>query len=140
MAFLTGLIGILLILNSSVQCYSNNTFYGLNSQNDQVENNYKNYCAGCHGDKLEKFADQNWMFAKSPEEIAEIISKGEADMGMPEGYPTTTEVTVLLEDLGGRTRMVMTHAGMPADSGAGGGWEQAFDKLVDHIETVLNDK
>jgi uncharacterized protein YndB with AHSA1/START domain len=57
-------------------------------------------------------------------------------MGMPEGYPTTTEVTVLLEDLGGRTKMVMTHAGMPAGSGADGGWNQAFDKLTDHIKTV----
>jgi hypothetical protein len=51
-----------------------------------------------------------------------------------------TEVTVSLEDLGGRTKMVMTHAGVPADSGAGGGWTQAFDKLADHIKTVLNDK
>ena len=59
-------------------------------------------------------------------------------MGMPDGYPATTEVTVLLEDLGGRTKMVMTHAGVPA--GANEGWEQTFDKLADHIETVLNDK
>jgi len=61
-------------------------------------------------------------------------------MGMPEGYPSTTEVTVLLEDLGGRTKMVMTHAGMPAGSGADGGWNQAFDKLVDHIKAVSNSK
>ena len=61
-------------------------------------------------------------------------------MGMPEGDPATTEVTVLLEDVGGSTKMVMTHAGVPADSGANAGWEQAFDKLADHIETALNDK
>ncbi len=59
-------------------------------------------------------------------------------MGMPEGYPETTEVTVLLEEIGGRTKMVMTHAGVPADSGAG--WTQAFDKLAAHIETTLSDK
>ncbi|MGD2155831.1 MAG: SRPBCC domain-containing protein [Anaerolineales bacterium] len=59
---------------------------------------------------------------------------------MPDGYPETTEVTVLLEDLGGRTKMVMTHAGIPADSGGATGWEQAFDKLVDHIKTALNDR
>ena len=61
-------------------------------------------------------------------------------MGMPEGYPTKTKVTVLLEDFDGRTRMVMTHAGVPASSGANAGWEQAFDKLADHIKTVLNNK
>jgi uncharacterized protein YndB with AHSA1/START domain len=61
-------------------------------------------------------------------------------MGMLDDHPTTTEVTVQLEDLDGRTRMIMTHAGVPADSGGAGGWEQAFAKMADHIETVLNDK
>jgi len=56
-------------------------------------------------------------------------------MGLPEGYPATTTVTVLLEDIGGRTRMMMTHAGMPAESGAGGGWNQAFDKLADYVNS-----
>lgn len=59
-------------------------------------------------------------------------------VGIPEGHPETTEVTVLLEDLGGRTKMVMTHAGIPADSGGAAGWEQAFAKLADYIDTVLN--
>jgi uncharacterized protein YndB with AHSA1/START domain len=61
--------------------------------------------------------------------------------GMPDDYPTLTEITVLLEDFGGRTKMLMTHAGVPAnEEGASAGWEQAFDKLADHIATVLNDK
>ena len=50
-------------------------------------------------------------------------------MGMPEGYPATTEVIVQLTEVDGQTKMVMTHVGMPAGSGAGGGWSQAFDKL-----------
>ncbi len=59
-------------------------------------------------------------------------------MGMPEGMPTTTEVTVQLEDLGGRTKMVMTHAGVPADSPGASGWEQAFAKLADQISAVTS--
>jgi hypothetical protein len=51
---------------------------------------------------------------------------------MNDDYPATTEVTVLLEDLGGRTKMVMTHAGVPA--GAKAGWEPAFAKMTDHID------
>ncbi|HUW03312.1 MAG TPA: SRPBCC domain-containing protein, partial [Acidimicrobiales bacterium] len=39
-----------------------------------------------------------------------------ADMGMPEGFPMTTEVIVELEAVGAGTKMVMTHAGVPADS------------------------
>ena len=61
-------------------------------------------------------------------------------MGMPDDHPTVTEVTVLLEDLGGRTKMVMTHAGVPADSGGAGGWEQAFAKMAEHIKTVLSNQ
>ncbi len=54
------------------------------------------------------------------------------------GHPGTTRVTVQLEDLGGRTKMVVTHAGLPANSPGATGWEQAFAKMVDHIETVLD--
>jgi uncharacterized protein YndB with AHSA1/START domain len=55
------------------------------------------------------------------------------------GYPGTTQVTVQLENLGRRTKMTMTHAGIPANSPGATGWEQAFAKMADHIETVLND-
>ena len=63
-----------------------------------------------------------------------------AAMGMPADHPVTTEVTVQLEDLGGRTKMVMIHAGVPADSGGAGGWEQAFAKLAAYIESAFNTK
>ena len=59
-----------------------------------------------------------------------------ADMGMPEGHPETTEVIVQLEDVGGKTKMVMTHVGIPADSGGATGWAMAFDKLADHLESI----
>ena len=63
-----------------------------------------------------------------------------AAMGMPADHPVTTEVTVQLEDLDGRTKMVLTHAGVPADSGGAGGWEQAFTKLAAYIESAFNTK
>jgi uncharacterized protein YndB with AHSA1/START domain len=53
-----------------------------------------------------------------------------SDLGMPEGHPTTTEVLVELDDLGGRTKMVMTHIGIPEGSPGAAGWAMAFDKLV----------
>ena len=61
-------------------------------------------------------------------------------MGMPDDDPMITEVTVLLEELGGGTKMVMTHAGVPADSPGGGGWRQAFEKLAEYIRTVKGGK
>jgi uncharacterized protein YndB with AHSA1/START domain len=51
-------------------------------------------------------------------------------MGMPEDHPTTTEVRVELDDVDGRTRMVMTHAGVPSDSPGAAGWAMALDKLA----------
>ncbi len=50
-------------------------------------------------------------------------------MGMPDGHPEVTEVIVELEERGGQTSMVLTHIGVPADSGGAGGWAQAIEKL-----------
>ena len=57
-----------------------------------------------------------------------------SDMGMPPGHPTTTEVRVDLEDLGGRTKMVMTHVGIAVDSPGAIGWAMAIDKLAAYID------
>ena len=56
--------------------------------------------------------------------------------GMPEGHPTTTEVRVELEDLGGHTKMIMTHTGIPGDSPGAAGWAMALDKLAAHVEAL----
>lgn len=50
-------------------------------------------------------------------------------MGMPADMDMTTQVVVELEDLGGSTKMLMTHVGVPANSPGGQGWEMAIDKL-----------
>jgi uncharacterized protein YndB with AHSA1/START domain len=57
-----------------------------------------------------------------------------SETGMPEGHPTTTEVRVELEDIGGRTKMVMTHSGIPAGSPGAAGWTMALDKLAARVE------
>ena len=54
--------------------------------------------------------------------------------GVPEGHPTTAEVRVELEDIGGRTKMVMTHTGIPEDSPGAAGWTMAFGKLAVYLE------
>jgi uncharacterized protein YndB with AHSA1/START domain len=54
------------------------------------------------------------------------------------GMPKTTTVTVVLEAIGERTKMVMTHAGIPADSGGRAGWTQSFTKLAVYAEDIYN--
>jgi uncharacterized protein YndB with AHSA1/START domain len=57
------------------------------------------------------------------------------DSGLPEDHPTATEVTVELHDLDGRTRMIMTHVGIPKDSPGAAGWSMAFEKLAALLES-----
>lgn len=40
-------------------------------------------CSGCHGVKVQAFADQQWKHGNSPEEIAATISEGRAEGAMP---------------------------------------------------------
>jgi uncharacterized protein YndB with AHSA1/START domain len=56
-------------------------------------------------------------------------------MGMPAGAHMETSVVVELEDLAGRTRMTLTHIGIPADSPGGQGWTMAIDKLEARVAT-----
>lgn len=58
-----------------------------------------------------------------------------ASVGM-EGHPAVTEIIVELSDANGKTRMVMTHAGIPADSPGAMGWNMALDKLEAHVATI----
>ena len=58
------------------------------------------------------------------------------EMGMPAGHPQTTEVRVQLEDVDGRTKMVMTHVGVPPGSPGATGWTMAFDKLAAHLDST----
>jgi len=51
---------------------------------------------------------------------------------MPDA-PKTTEVVVELTDVGGRTRLVLTHRGVAADSPGAAGWTMAFDKLAARV-------
>jgi aldose sugar dehydrogenase len=45
--------------------------------------NYKKYCASCHGEKMQAFVDRQWKHGKSTEEITKSISVGIPDAGMP---------------------------------------------------------
>lgn len=60
-----------------------------------------------------------------------------ADMGMGDDYPMITEVTVVFEDLGERTKMTLTHAGVPADSPGKEGWTQSLNKLENYVKTLV---
>ena len=57
-----------------------------------------------------------------------------SDPGMRGEHPAATEVRVELEDVDGRTRMLLIHAGVPGDSPGAAGWEMAFAKLAARVK------
>ena len=86
------------------------------------------------GEYREVVENERLVYTESmSDENGNVLSP--SDMGMPAGHPTTTEVIVELEDVAGRTKMVMTHAGIPADSPGAAGWTMALDKLAAHVES-----
>jgi uncharacterized protein YndB with AHSA1/START domain len=84
------------------------------------------------GEYREVVENERLVYTESmADEHGNLVSPSE--MGMPDGHPLTTEISVELEDVGGRTKMVLTHAGIPKDSPGAAGWTMAFDKLAAHV-------
>ncbi len=83
------------------------------------------------GEFVEVVPHERLVYTESPaDENGNIVEA-------PEGFPGATQVTVILESLGAHTKMTMTHEGLPPNSqGANMGWNQAFDKMVDYLETA----
>ncbi len=48
-----------------------------------AQKNYKNFCAGCHGEKMDAFADRKWKYGNTREDLFKGIKHGYADGGMP---------------------------------------------------------
>ena len=91
----------------------------------------------CTGEYREVVENERLVYSESmSDENGNVLSP--SDMGMPAAHPTTTEVRVELEDVGGRTKMVMTHAGIPTDSPGAAGWTMALDKLAAHVKAHSN--
>jgi uncharacterized protein YndB with AHSA1/START domain len=86
------------------------------------------------GDYREVVANERLVYTESMSDKNGNVSSP-ADTGMPEGHPTTTEIQVELMDIGGRTKMVLTHVGIPSDSPGAAGWSMALDKLAAHAAT-----
>ena len=85
------------------------------------------------GEYLEVVENRRLVYTDSPsDENGNVLPPGQ--MGLPEGYPTTTEVRVELEQIDGGTAMVLTHVGVPAESPGAAGWAMALDKLASRLD------
>jgi len=57
-------------------------------------------------------------------------------IGAAGSHPIATEVRVELEDIRGRTKQLLTHTGIPAESPGATGWMMALDKLAAVVATA----
>jgi len=53
------------------------------AQSRSAAANYRNFCAGCHGDNLEKFAARQWMEEEGTASVEKSIKAGIPSLGMP---------------------------------------------------------
>ena len=48
-----------------------------------AEKTYTQYCASCHGEKVEAFVDRQWKHGNKKEQIIASITGGYPELGMP---------------------------------------------------------
>jgi uncharacterized protein YndB with AHSA1/START domain len=88
-----------------------------------------------YGEYLEIVPNERLVYTDIPSNEKPDLGNGEDNNSF------TTVVTVLLENLGEQTKVVITHTGFPADvkgarQGAKGGWTQSLEKMANYVETV----
>ncbi len=64
----------------SLPLYSPNTS---GADTGKVEANYRSFCGGCHGEKMDAFVDRRWKHGSSREDLFKGIKVGYHDEGMP---------------------------------------------------------
>jgi aldose sugar dehydrogenase len=66
------------------------------STGDPTAVQYQNYCAGCHGDRLERFTHKPWMDEEGTTMAFNSIKNGIEDIGMPSFKNTFTDSEIEL--------------------------------------------
>jgi len=61
----------------------------------EVREQYLNYCAGCHGENLERFDQSEWMDARTDDAAFKSIKFGLEEMGMPAFQDAFTDEEIL---------------------------------------------
>jgi len=92
-----GLLGVSSFLLVNLTGCNNSRASGINGGDDTgafqtgVRDHYLNYCAGCHGENLERFDKSDWMYGDNEEAAFKSIKFGRVDIGMPPFEATFTD-------------------------------------------------
>jgi glucose/arabinose dehydrogenase len=121
------------------KCINTNPLASKDAAENPAAMNYSTYCAGCHGDNLEKFTAKKWMDEPGNASVIQSIKLGIESQGMPSFQKTFTEDE--LEELAAYVKK-----GIPEDKSLlkpavfpGGVMETEVQKfIVDTVVTGLN--
>jgi uncharacterized protein YndB with AHSA1/START domain len=87
------------------------------------------------GEHLEIVPHERFAYTEAMAgEDGTILDAGSIDL--PDGMELITQIQVDLEDRGDRTRMVVTHVGVPADSPGADGWHEAMETFAATLATI----
>lgn len=103
---------------------------GSSSADNAAAVNYQNYCAGCHGENLEKFAAKKWMDETGNASIIRSITMGIEEDGMPSFEKTFSAAAV--EELAAYVRK-----GIPADRSLLKPAAVAGDVVVSEVQNFI---
>ena len=84
----TSIIAVLVLLLTSAglvgyKCVNPEANAATSGKEETAARNYQTYCAGCHGENLEKFSAKKWMDEKDNSGVVKSIKYGIEQSGMP---------------------------------------------------------
>lgn len=79
---------------SGYTCLKNNSSGSKSADQNPAAVNYRTYCAGCHGDNLEKFTAKKWMDEPGNASVISSIKMGIESQGMPAFGKTFTDTEI----------------------------------------------
>jgi len=95
----TVFVFILMVLTSfgliGSKCVKNNQYAANATSENPTAANYRKYCAGCHGDNLEKFTAKKWMDEPDNASVIKSITFGLEAQGMPAFQKAFTEAEIV---------------------------------------------
>ncbi len=91
---MVSLMTVLFVGLVSLKFYENAPVASISFQENTSVKNYQKYCAGCHGENLEKFAVRAWMDQKGNASVINSITNGIEEIGMPSFQKTFTSAEI----------------------------------------------
>ncbi|NTW26165.1 MAG: PQQ-dependent sugar dehydrogenase [Lentimicrobium sp.] len=90
----TGIIAVAFAGMTGIMSMKDDSATGKTTEENTAVLNYQTYCAGCHGDNLEKFTAKKWMDEPDNASVISSIKQGIEIQGMPSFVETFTEAEI----------------------------------------------